>query len=273
MIDLKRSGKNLKRLSELTVLKTLLISAEGLSWSILLKQSGLSESTLSSCLKALSRRGLIDRLVDASTYPPRVYYRLTDRGFDELNSIMDVEEEALEAEPTLEVSGPLKEYAYKYLKLRGVAMDIRRSGVSPERLFLTFGLLPVLTKESLKFKTSRGEEYLKFLTEVYVGSVDPEALDNLSVEKQFEVVKFFWKMCSSNAYKTAEKVLGFNFNYPKAYKKTLTLDREEIIVMAFPYAKSYEIRRKAVFTRLKVISHPVKERRQIIKSIWMNGDE
>ena len=107
---MKRSGKNLKRLSELTLLKALLTSAEGLSWSILLKQSGLSESTLSSCLKSLLRRGLVSRLVDASTYPPTVYYRITDRGFDELDSIMDVEEEALEEEPTLEASGSLKKY-------------------------------------------------------------------------------------------------------------------------------------------------------------------
>ena len=269
---MKRGGKNLKRLSELTVLKTLSTSAKGLSWSTLLKQSGLSESTLSSCLKSLLRRGLISRLVDANTYPPTVYYRLTDRGFDELDSIMDVEEEALEEEPALEVSGSLKEHVYNYLRLRGVAMDIGRGGISLRRLFLTFGLLPVLEVAKAFKPTGQGEEYLKFLTEVYVGSIDPKALDSLPIEKQFEVVKFFWKMCSPNAYKTVEKILGFDFNYPKAYKKALSPDRKEIITMAFPYAKSKETRRKAVFARLKVLSHPVKERRQIIKSIWTNEE-
>ena len=269
---MKRGGKNLKRLSELTVLKTLSTSAKGLSWSTLLKQSGLSESTLSSCLKSLLRQGLISRLVDANTYPPTVYYRLTDRGFDEIDSIMDVEEEALEEEPTLEVSGSLKEHVYNYFRLRGVAMDIGRDGISLRRLFLTFGLLPVLEVAKAFKPTSQGEEYLKFLTEVYVSSIDPKALDSLPVEKQFEVVKFFWKMCSPNAYETVEKILGFDFNYPKAYKKALSPDRKEIITMAFPYAKSKETRRKAVFARLKVLSHPVKERRQIIKSIWTNEE-
>jgi len=44
--------------------------------------------------------------------------------------------------------------------------------------------------------TIQGEEYLKFLTEIYVGAIDPKALDSLPVEKQFEVVKFFWKLFS-----------------------------------------------------------------------------
>ena len=193
---MKRSGKDLKRLSELTVLKVLSISRDGINWSSLLNQSGLSESTLSSCLKSLLRRGLVERMVDSKVYPPAVYYRLTERGFDELNSMAEVEEEALETEPTLEVSASLEDHVYSWFRLRGVALDVGRGGVSLKRLFLTFGLLPALEVAKAFKPTPEGEQYLRFLAKVYVKSIDPKALADMPVERQFEVVKFFWEMCS-----------------------------------------------------------------------------
>jgi len=269
---LKRDGRNLKRLSELSILKALSSQPDGLSWAALAKRCGLSESTLSTSLRSLVRRGLVQRAVDGQTHPPRVYYKLTEGGFDELDAIKESEEALLEEEPEFKAPDSLEEYFNKYFRLKGLAMDVGRSGVSPKRLFLTFGLLPIVEVVRSFIPTKEGELYVKFLAKVYVNSVDPEALAGLPVEKGAEVIKFFWQFCSPNAHSSSEEIFGFTFNYPKAFKNALIPKFEQILVKAFPYAEGKKTLRKAVFARLKVISHPLRERRKLISKIWENSE-
>lgn len=265
-------GRSLKRLSELLILKALSFQSGGLRWATLAECSGLSESTLSTSLRSLVKRGLVQRVVDEQTHPPRVYYKLTENGFDQLNAIEESEEVLLEGEPEFKAPDSLEEYFNKYFRFRGLAMDVGRGGVSLKRLFLTFGLLPILEVARGFIPTEEGELYLKFLAEVYVNSVDPKALADLPVEKGAEVIKFFWRFCSPNAHSSPEKILGFTFNYPKAFKNALTPKFEQILTKAFPYAKGEKMLRKNVFARLKVISHPIHERRKLVSKIWEHNE-
>lgn len=266
---MRRDGKSMKRLSELIVLKALSSQSDGLNWSALLELCGLSESTLSSSLHSLEAGGLVQRVVHGQTRPPRVCYKLTEDGFDQLDAAGECEEVVLEGEPEFKAPDNLEGYFNEYFRLRGLAMDVERGGVSPKRLFLTFGLLPVPEFARASIPTKEGELYLKFLAEVYVGSVDPRALVELPVEKGVEVIKFFWRLCSPNAHSSPEEMLGFTFDYPKAFKDAFTPKFERVLVKTFPYAEGEKMLRKAVFARLKAISHPLRERRQLISKIYL----
>jgi len=74
--------------------------------------------------------------------------------------------------------------------------------------------------------------------------VDPKALTGLPVEKGAEVIKFFWQFCSPNAHSSPEEILGFTFNYPKAFKNTLIPKFEQVLSKAFPYTKNNKTLRK-----------------------------
>jgi len=69
--------------SKQTIMKILsfLLEDKEVSWSELekkAKEEGMSKASLSKHLKSLSELGLVERRVDASTYPPHTYYKKKD---------------------------------------------------------------------------------------------------------------------------------------------------------------------------------------------------
>jgi DNA-binding transcriptional ArsR family regulator len=101
-------GVDPKRRKELVTRKILdLIPQSGeTSWSALLEKAialGIGRATLSRHLKALIKSNIIERRVDTSTYPPRVYYKR--RSFEEPRFYMPYEVAAgLFPQPTRESS-------------------------------------------------------------------------------------------------------------------------------------------------------------------------
>ncbi|MEM2099665.1 MAG: MarR family transcriptional regulator [Candidatus Bathyarchaeia archaeon] len=264
---MKRSGKQLKRASENQVLAVLAYAADKLSWSDLYKLSGLSESTLSSSLKSLVDEGLVERQVDAGVYPPAVYYTLTDKGLAHLEGAVEAEG-INENEQLPEHSNDLAEFVQNYFRLKGLGLDLSRSRVSVGRVFFTFGLLPLAELARAYVPTAESVSYLMFMSNVYVGAVNAKALVDMPVEKQFETVRFFWKLCSTSAFNAKEAILGFTFDYPSAFNQYIKEMDAQILAKAFPYAISISDLRRAVFARLKVITHPISERRKIVDKIW-----
>jgi hypothetical protein len=65
-----------------------------------------------------------------------------------------------------------------------------------------------------------------------------------------------------------EPLPGYRFNFIEAYNKLLLEEIKPIIMEAYPHAKGEEELCGMVFATLKVISHPVKERRKLTREIW-----
>ena len=68
--------KQMKHNTEKIIFSVLAEAKNKLRWKKLLKKTGISSRTLASHLKELESRGKIKRIVDASVYPPAVYYEI-----------------------------------------------------------------------------------------------------------------------------------------------------------------------------------------------------
>jgi DNA-binding transcriptional ArsR family regulator len=147
-------GVDPERRKELVTRKILdLIPQSGeTSWSALLEKAmalGIGRATLSRHLKRLVKLNILERRVDASTYPPRVYYKR--RSLDEPKFYMPYEiATALFPQPTKDSS----------------VDEVERWILAQTRLFLA-NMALILAPPSMVFRNMPEEEAEKMIRELF----------------------------------------------------------------------------------------------------------
>ena len=105
--------------------------------------------------------------------------------------------------------------------------------------------------------------YPEFAAEVYVETVDAEicsADEKLLADGKAPVMaEAFWRAASPKAWNRSMQILGYSFDFPHAYRKAARKELRKILLKTYSPARDEDLQR-AVFIRLKAISHPVRER-------------
>lgn len=229
-------------------------------WKQIKKELNITDKAVNTHLRVLTEKGL--------TQKGKNGYRLTAKG------TLALEDIEAEGETYIIVfSKTLKQYYVKKFKQLRLHLDLSRGIITPAKTFATLGLYPLLALVKATVPSREAGVYDNFLAEVYVGAVDKKAKQKdgelIARGKMPILTGTLWKLASPKAHLDQEESLvGYTFNFPKAYNEALSQELKPLLAKAFPYVNSDEELQKAVFARLKVISHPVHERRGVVKEIW-----
>ncbi|MEM4521168.1 MAG: helix-turn-helix domain-containing protein [Candidatus Bathyarchaeia archaeon] len=239
--------------------------------------SGRAYSAIHKAVASLLDRGLISvERVAASSKNRKIdveYYKLTDTGL-EIAEALAAKREALADSMLPKASSLVDWYTNRFTRFL-YHLDLAIPKITPARIYATLNLYPaVVFIRALVSPSKEDRVYNRFLASVYVESVD-ERLRQLDEERirqglRPSLIEAMWRVCSPQAWRKRggeEPLPGYIFNFLKAYHANLTEDIVSVLKKAGPNISNEELP-GLVFARLKICSHPVQERRKLIKEIW-----
>jgi len=249
------------------VLFNLLLHGGRMNYRELLKALGRPDRTLYVNLLELQRDGFVKKEERGLYVISEAGLRLLKMREAELEAKIETE---LGAEELERVEGPgkyveaLEEHFREKFRRFLVGLTDLKSDLSLSTILVTFGVYPLVMFVKSAVKSSEDEViYHAFLASTYVNSVDLRALMK---NPSPHTVEYFWqtadpKLIAAKNGERRQEILGFEFNFSKGYRHALNnVEKAEEVLSR--YGRKSEER---IFARLKILSHPVGERRKIIK--------
>jgi len=239
--------------------------------SNLIRRVGFSRQTVYLHVERLMWKGFLEG--EKGGFPLRHLIYLTDEGFALLQNLEAQEEtEAVNVQIAVK---ELKEYYARRFRRLLLHLDLARGFVTPQKSIATLGLLPLIALVKASLPRKEADVYNHFLADVYVQAADKKARikDEELLAKGMTpiLIETLWRLATPKACRNREMPLpGYGFNFPAACDNALREELKPLLAKAFPYVTSGEELRKAIFARLKVISHPVRERRQVADDVWLS---
>jgi DNA-binding HxlR family transcriptional regulator len=242
------------------------------SWNELLAL-GLSKGGLSKALNLLLQEGLVLRHVKTDRKPPQVFYQLTQKGLVAAEDLIAEKETKIEA--VAEGSNLIEFYERRFAR-RLVHLELWRYKVTPAKTLVSLNFYPAYVfVKAIVHPGEKSRKFNVFLGSLYVKSVDEKArnVDEMLLKKGYNpcFTEALWKACSPKVWRKVdgeEPLPGYKFNFVHAYNDLLSEEIKSILMEAYPQSSREEELRGRVFATLKVISHPIRERRKIIRELW-----
>lgn len=246
-----------------------LILGKPRTWKFLLYELKIPKGTLNRYLRILEERGEVERVVDDS--PSKIAYKLTETGEDTLDSIEGYHE--AEASSRLEgydietVENLVDYFQAKFRRMLLHQVDLVDLGVKD--FLMTFGIYPMaVLARNVIAPTSEAKKYLGFLAKTYVYTVDEDAFKGMPSSSWPAVVESLWRLASPELIgkpleEMREKIFDVWFDFSKGYAKSLNE-----VEGARGILKKHERDKNKIFARLKLASHPLNERKYLVKRLW-----
>lgn len=254
------------------ILLFLLESGEA-SWNDLLKLK-ISKGGLSNSMNLLLKDGLVARRVETDSKPPQVFYQLTEAGIAAAEELLaERETKIVEAE----LKGLNLEEFYKELFTRRLMhLELWRYKVTPAKTLVSLNFYPAYVfVKAVVYPDEKSRKFNAFLGRLYVRSVDEKVrnVDEMLLMRGYtpSFTEALWRACSPKVWMKVdgeEPLPGYKFNFVHAYNNFLSEGIMPILKEAYPKSSGEEELRGRVFATLKVISHPIRERRKLIKELW-----